>query len=126
MVRSIIQTALVAVFAVITAGTCQNTLVEAATLGVGVMIPPQPTQYPAQLSFERDIKPLADSHCKECHGEIMSDYANIASKKYITPGSPDQSRYYTKPTGKASHGGESAWRDKADTIRNWIETGAAG
>lgn len=78
------------------------------------------------LTFAADIKPLAEARCKGCHGAQMTDYGNIKTRQYVIPGNPDQSRYYTKPSGKATHGGADAWKDKADLVRQWIVDGAAG
>jgi len=78
----------------------------------------------AELTFTKDIKPLAEARCTRCHGGKMSDYDNIIAKKYVAPGDPQKSRYYTNAAGITEHPGGNVWKEKADLVKQWISAGA--
>jgi len=88
-----------------------------------------PTPPPSTLAFDPDIRPLA-GRCGACHPALvpnagrMDDYANITSQGFVKPGDPDNSPYYTKPSGKAPHGGGPVWGTDAQTVHDWIQQGA--
>lgn len=95
------------------------------TLGLTAAITADTTQPAPAPTFTKDIKPLADAKCRGCHATAMSNYDTLIAKKLVVANKPDDSKYYTKPSGKASHGGGNVWKDKADLVKAWIASGAA-
>jgi hypothetical protein len=79
----------------------------------------------ATTTFTKDIQPLAATRCKPCHQGQMADYANIIAKKYVIAGKSAESPYYLKPSGKSAHPGGNVWKDQADIVKKWIDSGAA-
>ncbi len=88
----------------------------------GAQATPPTTGTTQNVTFTKDIAPLAKNRCNQCHSGKMSDYDQV--KKLLVPGKPAQSLYYTKGIGQGGHPGGNRWKEKADLVKNWISAGA--
>ena len=106
---------------------------------------------PGEVSFKRDVQPIFDHHCADCHGAkkqkarlnlspetayqelVNMSSAEIPSILRVKPGDPADSYLWQKleHTAKKGSGMPKGWfwaknldqRDM-DTIKAWIEQGA--
>jgi hypothetical protein len=95
-----------------------------------------------EVEFARDVKPLLERHCVECHGEGKSkadlrlDLRERAfagsyggTEKVIVPGSAAASSMYTRlfaedEDERMPHKAAPLSADEIETIRRWIDGGA--
>ena len=97
-----------------------------------------------QISFSKDIKPLIDQNCTECHtpgqegsnasGFVTTDYDSIMKgTKYgpvVVAGNAISSSFYRLIAGKVDpsirmpHGKEAISADNIAKIEKWIDQGA--
>jgi ubiquinol-cytochrome c reductase cytochrome b subunit len=78
----------------------------------------------AHPSFHKDILPILQSSCTQCHPQYGS-YSEIS--KRVIPGNPDKSQLYGQFTGKVQPQmpvGQPLSDDMIQTFKNWIQDGA--
>jgi ankyrin repeat protein len=106
------------------------------TLGLSVGLLPLGA---AEISYEKDVKPILETHCYECHGASQQianlrldrkEFATVAGrgKLAIVPGGSERSLLYLRISGatqgaKMPPTGALAAEDVA-TIKAWIDQGA--
>jgi len=92
----------------------------------------------AELTFERDVRPILKAHCFQCHGERGRREGNLDlrlrrfmvsggdSGAAISPGKPGASYLLDRVRNKEMPPGESAHLSARDisVIRRWIAAGA--
>lgn len=78
-----------------------------------------------QPSFQKDILPVLQNSCTQCHSQIAS-YSGILQE--VIPGNPDNSPLYKRLTGKVQPqmpmGQKPLSKDLLQTFKNWIQDGA--
>ena len=104
----------------------------------------EPKSGRGHLSYAKDVKPILDQYCGECHmpggpgaeksGFKVDNYRNVMKgTKFgpvIIPGSAESSTLYRLVAGKVDpsirmpHGKEPLKPEEIETIRQWIEEGA--
>jgi mono/diheme cytochrome c family protein len=90
----------------------------------------------ATVSYRRDIQPIFDRNCVNCHGGSaglwLDRYERIMAGSnrgaVIMPGNASQSELYRRITGQSQPrmplGGSTLSQGDIDAIRTWIEEGA--
>ncbi|MBL9166528.1 MAG: PSD1 domain-containing protein [Verrucomicrobiales bacterium] len=91
----------------------------------------------ADLSFERDVRPILKSHCFHCHGEGETLKGGVDlrlrrlmltesdSGTVLTPGKPDESVLLKMVTAGTMPKGEKKLSPaEVETLRRWIASGA--
>src|SRR3954471_14536938 len=94
---------------------------------------------PSTIDFVRDVQPILQDHCYECHGadkqmngfrlDRRHDAMRGGTLAVITPGSAASSRLYLRLVG-TTYGrrmpleSEPLAPTQADTIKRWIDQGA--
>lgn len=113
-----------------------------ATTGAAENLTPPAVSSPAQIAFQRDVAPILERRCLECHGDdgpkgglslasSKSAFTGGDSGPTIVPGKPDESSLldYVTPgaDGKAEmpKGREPLSAAQVETLRRWIAAGAA-
>src|SRR5260370_34431734 len=103
----------------------------------------QPATQPATtatVDFVRDVRPILEQHCYECHGpdkqmngfrlDRRRDAMRGGTLPVIGPGSSKSSRLYLRLTG-TSYGHQMPFEEEPlssaeiTTIKDWIDQGAA-
>ena len=104
----------------------------------------EPQSGRAHLSYAKDVKPILDQYCGECHmpggpgaeksGFRVDTYRNVMKgTKFgpvVIPGSAESSSLYRLVAGKVDpsirmpHGKDPLKPEEIETIRVWIEEGA--
>src|SRR5258708_11886546 len=94
----------------------------------------------AKVDFVRDVQPILEQHCYECHGpdkqmngfrlDRRRDAMRGGTLPVIGPGSSKSSRLYLRLTG-TSYGHQMPFEEEPltsaeiTTIKDWIDQGAA-
>lgn len=98
--------------------------------------PPDPsTPAAAAVDFVKDIAPLIKDACLKCHGpkkmkgKLRLDTRELAMKKGIKPGKPDDSTFFTllistNPDERMPSEAEPLPAAQIELVRKWIEQGA--
>lgn len=96
---------------------------------------------PDAVDFVRDVRPILQRHCYECHGEVKQKgdlRLDVRSEAFaggssfgpsIVPGNPDESPLYQFIASDSADlvmppEGEMLAAEEADIVRRWIEQGA--
>ena len=111
-------------------------------LSLGVMMLTWPCGLArAQVSFEKQVKPVLESACLSCHGEkkpkgelqLNTHEALLEGSEYgkvVVPGKPEESTLYTTTILPADADevmppkGELLTNDQANALKEWIAAGA--
>ena len=99
--------------------------------------PPPSSSAPvaAGVDFVKDIAPIIKESCLKCHGpkkvkgKVQLDKKDLAFKKGLKPGKPDDSTFFTlllskDPDERMPSEADPLPQEKIDLIRKWIEQGA--
>jgi len=84
----------------------------------------------AKVNFTRDVKPILEARCVQCHGdERAMKHFRVDRKEWamrrITPGNPDDSTLYLcAKTGFMPPGPQKLSAEELETLRRWIAEGA--
>jgi mono/diheme cytochrome c family protein len=114
------------------------------TAGLSSCDKPEQPQF-QKVTYADDVKPIIQKHCAECHvsgqqgarasGLLMDSYKSLMQGtpfgQVINPGSAMSSSLYILVSGKDKltvtmpHGKKPLSDEEIETIRVWIENGAA-
>ncbi|MEM1248576.1 MAG: c-type cytochrome domain-containing protein [Acidobacteriota bacterium] len=104
-------------------------------------LPEQLSAREGSISFEKDILPVLDRSCGECHS-AQENFSNLRLDtledilkggdlgKVLEPGNPDESSLYVRVSLPQDDldfmpvEGEPLSEDEVETLRQWIEQGA--
>ena len=85
----------------------------------------------SRIDFQKDVKPLFEQYCVECHHAgkqkadlDMSSRQDLLDHRSIVPGKPDKSVLYTMMRDGLMPPGERLSNDKLEIVREWIQEGA--
>jgi len=83
----------------------------------------------AQVDFRSAVAPILEQQCLQCHAAgahvDLSSHQRLLDQKYVTPGNPSKSPFYTSlEKGSMPPGGKLPAAQIA-AIRDWIAQGAA-
>ena len=103
----------------------------------------RPTRVPAVVSFERDIKPILEIHCVQCHNssnarananlDLETRHLAMSTGRYppvIKPGDPDNSLFIQALTLDIDHptsmppSPDKIWDVRLEILKKWIAQGA--
>lgn len=104
-----------------------------------------PEQAPPKVTYADDVKPIIEARCLECHvsgqagaeasGFVVDSYAGLMKGTrlgaVIVPGSAASSTLFRLVSGEADpsiqmpHGKETLTDEEIETIKVWIDQGAA-
>lgn len=85
----------------------------------------------AAVDFQKDVKPIFEESCVECHQAgkqkadlDMSSRRDLLDHRSIVPGKPDKSVLYTMMRDGLMPPGEKLSAQKLAIVRQWIQEGA--
>ncbi len=108
-----------------------------AVLLPALLLVPRVTAQPAELTYERHVRPILKANCFECHGENAKPKASLdlrlrrlivqggSSGPAIKPGTSKDSLLIARvAAGEMPPGKKKLTAAEIDTLRRWIDAGA--
>lgn len=84
----------------------------------------------AKVKFERDVKPILETHCVRCHGSdaamkgLRLDRKDRAMRAIVAKKPEDSRVYLASKVGFMPPGPKKLSAEELETLRKWIAEGA--